>query len=52
MNEQKKYTTEDNIKSMMFSLKTLVKKSEEISNLLISILQSISKNDDKNDLPF
>ena len=51
MNE-KKYTVEDNIKSMMFSLKDLVKKLDQVINILEGQSAASEKSDDKNDLPF
>lgn len=50
MNEKKVYTTDDNIKSIMFSMKDMLKKMD----VLIETIQSKSteKNLEDKDLPF
>lgn len=50
--EKKVYTMEDNVKSISFGIKDLVKKLEEI-NLSLQIIASCKeKNSDKNEMPF
>ena len=50
MNEKKVYTWEDNIRGIAFGIRDMLKKLDEISQILRSM--SSSDYSDKNEMPF
>lgn len=52
MENKKTYTTEDNIRSMLFALKDLVKSMEKMQRTVESIECSMQKTEKSDNIPF